>query len=395
MAGTIVTERVAGINGGYPAEMDGSLKVRYVAPLLVNMSETSCNFLKYIGGPESFAFDQTKVEWTEDDAWNRRLTQGGLTDGTTTSLTVTGAAHRYPIGTILYNVPDGEYVRVTGHIDANTLQIVRDITSDVVEAAWGSTDEVLVVGLSMHENDDYVFRPTSIMSQPYNVPQVYQSGVQADWRRTAIKLYGQLNGNDLERQSAKLVEEMFVDLEGGSIMGRRLDGSSTVPSMHGGMKFYITSANGAQVTNLSGAPFTRADIDGMLQNLFYTVGQDKMAMTLVCGMWAQRKITSFFQGAVRLADGVSEAGMSIQRFRTDFGMVEVLPHTAIVQNELYLINKDSIKMGHLMEQGRPQLRELPPSTVGPRIQKVFYADVTMMVSGVQAMGRIYNFSTTA
>src|SRR3990167_11261105 len=111
MSGTIATERVAGIPSGYPAEIDASVKVRWVAPLLVNMSERSADFLKYVGGPEQFQFDETTIEWVEDDVWSRRLSHGGLAAAGTTSLTVTGAAHRYPIGTILYNVPDGEYAR--------------------------------------------------------------------------------------------------------------------------------------------------------------------------------------------------------------------------------------------------------------------------------------------
>src|SRR5574341_2229543 len=107
------------------------------------MSERSADLLKYLGGPEKFTYNNSKIEWVEDDPWNRRLSHGGLAAGTTTSLTVTGAAHRFPVGTILYNVPDGEYVRVTGHVDANTLTIQRDITASVTEGAWASTGDAL------------------------------------------------------------------------------------------------------------------------------------------------------------------------------------------------------------------------------------------------------------
>lgn len=395
MAGTIATIREAGINGGFPAEIDGSLKVRYVAPLLVNMSERSTDFLKWIGGAESFMFDQTKIEWTEDDTWNRRLTHTGLAAGTTTQLVITGAAHRYPVGTILWNVPDDEYVRITGHIDANTVLIARDITSDVVEGSWASSDEVIAVGLSMNESDDYVFRPTSIMSQPYNVPQIFQTGIQASWRRQDIKLYGQLDGNDLERQSANLVAEQFVLMEGAALVGRRTAGSASVPSMFGGVKFFVTSANGAQVTSLAGAPLTRADIDNELQDLFYTVGPEKISLDLIAGAYAKRKFTSFFSGAERIQSGATTAGVAIDSFMTDFGTVNIMMHTAVAQNELYMLKKENIQMGHLGPKGRPQLQELQPSTVGPRTQKAFYADLSMIVSGVQAMVRIYNFSTSA
>ena len=113
MAGTILTERVAGIPTGFPAEMDSTVKIRWVAPLLMNMSERSADLLKYIGGVEQFKFNNTTIEWSEDDVWSRRLTHTGLAAGGTTTLTLTGAAHRYPIGTILYNVVALEYVFCT------------------------------------------------------------------------------------------------------------------------------------------------------------------------------------------------------------------------------------------------------------------------------------------
>ena len=395
MAGAIVTERVSGIPSGFPSEIDTSVKVRWVAPLLMNMSERSADLLKYIGGVEQFKFNNTTIEWVEDDVWSRRLTHTGLAAGTTTALTVTGASHRYPIGTILYNVPDGEYVRVTGHTDANTLVIARDITADVTEGAWGSTDEVLVAGFAMDENDDYVFRPTSIFSLPYNRPQVHQTGVQASFRRMETALYG-LRGSDLDSQASNLVAEQFVAMEMSAVHGRRFDGSASVPAMMGGLKFYVTTANGAQATALGGVALTRADIDNELQDLFYNVGADKMGKTIIVSAWGKRKISSFFSAAERLGpQSGGAAGVVVDRLNTDFGVIDVMLHTAVQQNELYVIRRENLQVGHHGNLGKPQLRLLPPSTVGPRSQKVFYADMSMICAGVQAMARISGFSTTS
>ncbi len=395
MAGTVLTERVAGIPSGFPAEMDSTIKVRWVAPLLINMSERSADLLKYFGGVEQFKFNNTTIEWVEDDVWSRRLTHSGLAAAGTTSLTVTGAAHRYPIGTILHNSVDNEYVRVSGHVDANTLQIQRDITATVSEGSWASTDEVYVAGFAMDENDDYVFRPTSIFTMPYNRPQVHQTGVQASFRRMETAIYG-LNGSDLDKQAGDLVAEQFVAMEQSIIHGYRFDGSASVPSMLGGLKFFVTSANGAQVTDLSSAALTRKDIDDTLQDFFYSVGQDKMSMTILCSAWAKRKISSFFSGAERMESQASgEAGVVVTKLNTDFGQVDLMMHQAVSQNELFFIKRENVKIGHHGTLGRPQLRLLPPSIVGPRSQKVFYGDISAIVAGVQAMGRLHNFSTTS
>lgn len=395
MAGTIVTERVAGIPTGFPAEIDANVKIRWVAPMLTNMSERSVDFLKYIGGPESFSFNSTTIEWVEDDPWNRSLIHTGLAAAGTTSLVVTGGAFRYPIGTVLIHQNDAEYVRVTGHVDVDTLTIARDITAGVTEGAWAAADIVLVAAFAMDENDDYVFRPTSIFTLPVNRPQVHQAGVQASFRRQETALYG-TRGNDLDMQAANLVAEQFVSMEQSLIHGARFAGSAAVPSMMGGLRFYVTTANLSEVVSLAGAAMTRADIDNRLQAIFLLVGGDKMSRTLLVPAWPKRKISSFFSAAERMGPGMAvTGGITVDRLNTDFGVVDVILEMGLLRNEIFFIRKENISMGHHGNLGRPQLRLLPPSTVGPRTQKVFYADMSAIVSGLQAMGRLTNISTTS
>jgi len=399
MPGTILTERIAGMpDAGFPAEFDTTLtsKVRFVAPLLVNMSERSADLLKYVGGPESFDFRTTKVEWQEDDVWNRRLSHGGLVAAGTTTLTVTGAAHRYPIGTILYIPSDVEYCRIETHTDADNVVVRRDIytTASGGAGAVANTAEIIVAGHSMDENDNYVFRPTAIFSFPYNYPQVQQQGIQASFRRQETALLN-MRGSDLDYRALDLVAEQFVALEQTVLMGQRFAGTANVPAASGGVIYFVTSANGAQVTNLATVALTRKDIDDKLQALFYAVGADKMAKTLLCGAWAKRKISSFWSSAERLGPGTGAGGVVIDRINTDFGVVEIMLHTALAKDDLYLINRDQIKVGHHGQRGRPHLEELPPSTVGPRSQKAYYSDTSIIVSGVQSMARLHNFSVTA
>ena len=405
MPGTIETQRFAGMpDSGYPSEflLDGStsLRVRWVAPLLVNMAERSTDLLKYTGGVEQFQYTHSRIEWVEDDPWNRRPTIGALGNASVTNevqdLTVTGAAHRFPVGTILFNRNQDEYVRVVGHVDVNTLSIMRDITARVTETAvsWAATDEVFVAGFSMHENDNWVFRPTSLTTMPFNYSQVHSVGVQATFRMMETQQYG-LQGNDLDKQAADTVAEQFVSMEQEFVHGDRFAGTSAIPALQGGMFDYITAGNGAQVTDLLGAALVRSDIDDELQNLFYAVGGAKMAKTIVVSAWAKRKISSFFSGAERLGPGVGQtAGVVVDRLNTDFGVMDIILHTAVRQDELYIIRQENHKMGHHGTLGRPQLRELPPSSTGPRIQQAFYADVSSIHSGPRSEARILGFSTT-
>ncbi|KKN84465.1 hypothetical protein LCGC14_0289270 [marine sediment metagenome] len=405
MPGTTETMRFAGMpDSGYPAEflLDGStsLRVRWVAPLLVNMAERSTDLLKYTGGVEQFQYTHARIEWVEDDPWNRRPTIGSRSAASVANevqdLTVTGAAHRFPVGTVLFNRQRDEFVRVTGHVDGDTLSIMRDITGriDETSVAWVATDEVFVAGFSMHENDNWVFRPTSLTTMPYNYSQVHSVGVQATFRMIETQQYG-LQGNDLDKQAADTVAEQFVTMEQEFVHGDRFAGTSAIPALMGGIFDFITAANGAQVTDLSDAALVRSDIDDILQSLFYEVGGDKMAKTIVCAAWPKRKLSSFFSGAERLGPGTGQtAGVVVDRLNTDFGVLDILMHTAVRQDELYLLRQENHRMGHHGTLGRPQLRQLPPSSTGPRIQQAFYADVSAIHSGPRAEARIHGMSTT-
>ena len=72
VAGTISTLRVTGVPGGYPAEQEATVKVRWVDQALEVMSDTETPLLKAIGGIDQFTADNTKIEWVLHDTWTDR-----------------------------------------------------------------------------------------------------------------------------------------------------------------------------------------------------------------------------------------------------------------------------------------------------------------------------------
>lgn len=394
MAGSTSTLRLAGVPDGYPAEIDGTLKIRWVDNLLVNMSENSTDLLKYLGGPTQFTFNNPKIEWVEDDIFGRRPTHTGLTNAADTSFVVTGQAHQFPVGTLFRHGPSGEIARVVAIVDADTLTLQRDVPGAVSEGAWLSTEEVIVAGHAMSEDDNWQYRPSAIMSMPYNYAQVTQSAVQASYARVATAMYG-LQGTDLDYQSERAVTFHFLAMEQALVFGNRYAGTnSSRPAMTGGTTFYITDANGASVEDLGGAALTKTDIYERLQDLWYTVGPDKMARTLVGSAIMQERIDSFWANSERLTAGYTGIpGVHIQAFRTPYGVIDVLMHTSVLKNQLWLLNKGQIRMGNYAGLGRPHLLAMPqPSATGPRFQRAFYGHIGNEVKGVQSMGLIDDFA---
>ncbi len=403
---TVILRRAGMPESGAPSEIDANVKIRWVDDLLVNMADRDADMLKYLGGFSNFVFNNTKVEWVEDDVWNRRpkLGSGTVMSGSSNTGTLTLAAgtnHRYPVGAILFNVTGNEHVRVESHDSGGAdVTVRRDIASAVTEASldWASTDEVIVAGFAMNETDAWVARPSAIFDLPYNLAQIAHVAADVTYRRQETALYG-LRGTDLDKIAADSVAEQFVYLEGAAVHGSRQSGAANIPATFGGLKYYITSANGAQITDLSSAALTRKDIDDLLQALYFEVGGAKMARTILTSPWGKRKISSFFSAAERLGPKATEAGVAIDNFNTDFGQVDVMLHTALAKNELLFINPEMNKIGHHGQRGRPHLEEAvavnSSGQTGPFLRRVFYSDVSMVVKGVEGEGRIHTFSTSA
>ena len=409
MAGTMDTLRVGGVPGGYPSEIDSSVKVRFVEDSeIINLSDLSVDLLKLLGGVNQGQFDNEKLEWVEHDIWARRLTNSGTLDGTagTDPLTVTAQAHRYPIGTLLRNIShaDREIVRVEAHVDANDLTVRRGYAGTTV-ATWAATDIVIVCGFSMHEGDaasglgsgDWVYRPTYITTLPFNYHQIQHVALRQTWHRAGNRLYGSQTGQaDFAEQVTQTMAEQLVAVEAALIMGERYAGDATIgPSAAGGLEFYITAANNAQVSDLNGKSLTRKDIEDLMQNLAYSVGRQNMANLIVCDYWFGRKVTSFFDSKERLTPNDSIAGLEVDRVRIPgLGVVQILPHVACPDGRAYFIKVENIKVQTFAGLGQPHVGEII-QTSGPYQGRYFYMNWSASIKGVEGMGLIQEYSLTS
>jgi hypothetical protein len=397
---TLATRRISGYETpGYPLEVEtnATLKIRFVDDLYVNMNDMSIDFLKYLGGPSQFTYNNTKVEWLIDETWNRRVSHGGLVAADTTSLTVTAYAYQLPIGTLLCHTSDGEVVRVTSITDANTVVLTRDVASAVAEGPWGATDEVIVCGLSMDEDAAWNMSSGGVKTLGYNYSQVMNEAIQVTFRRMETPLYG-LKGTDLDDLTQNVVARNFVNIEEGLINGVRFYGvtGGANPAMFGGLNYYLGAANATTIVNLAGVAMVRKDLDDILQNLFYSVGPEKMARTCLVSAWAKRKISSWFSSAERMNSGAGQrAGVTVDAINTDFGPIDFMLHTSVAKNTMYFLNPANIKVGSFGQMGRPHL--IDPAGVsrsGPYVERFYYADVSAEFKGLAGMGKLYNFSLT-
>jgi len=100
----------------------------------------------FVAGSNIYPNDAPTESPPEAEVWGTRPSHQGLRHSGVHILAIPGQAHRYPIGTILYNYRTGENVRITFHIDADKVLIERDIYHEGKASSWLPTDDVSVVG---------------------------------------------------------------------------------------------------------------------------------------------------------------------------------------------------------------------------------------------------------
>ncbi len=407
MAGTIQTLRVGGVPSGYPAEIDATVKVRFVDDSeIVNLSDLSTDFLKLLGGLSGKTFDKETIEWTEDDTWTRRPTLssvgdmvGGAQDGNLDDMNVTGQAHRYPIGTVFVNhSKSDELVRVESHTDADNLNVRRGYAGSSVNASdWAATDDIMVAGFTMQEDDNWAYRPSYVLSLPFNYTQIQHTALRQSWHRAGLRLYGTGSGaNDFANQVARAMAEQFVAIEQNLIDGLRFVGNSTEPAMAGGLDFFINAAgSGAQITDLTSNPLTRKDIEDLVQAGAYAVGRQNTANLIVCDYWFDRKLRDFYDAKERVTSDQKVAGLDLDAIRIPgLGMLTVLPHTAVPEGHAYFIKLEHIQTGVFAGLGQPHVGEIIQND-GPTQGRYFYTDWSAEFKGMEGFGLIHKYSVTS
>ena len=408
-SGTVTTRKQGVPDSGFPSELQSDLRIRVVDEEILDISQVNeLQIIKLFGG-----FDGAqekpgiKYEWMMDDQWKLRDTVADdpLTSGATT-LTLSGSnAHRYPRGTILQlgawgDTNDPELVWVSAQLAATTLTIVRDYAGTTATArALGDT--VLVAGFSEVEGTTWTLRTTAVKSLVYNYMTMMKGAVRGSWANEAVMKYGIAAGQDLNEQMARSMKQVLQSFNNQCLLGQRDEGQGVnEPATTGGVDFFVTSANGAYVSDLTGAALTLKDIMDMFEDRFYEVGAENVGKTLLTDYWAMRKINSFYDPGVRLETTENAVGLRVNILRTPIGDVEVLFDAVVPKGKMYLLRTDQLKVVRLPDPPG----QFPPSRLhvgmsantatGDFTEMYLYGVYGLQVKNPATMGIIHSYSLT-
>ncbi len=410
MAGTTQTLRVQGIPSGYPAEINSDLTIRVVEEDILDISQVNeLQVVKLFGGFDGAQEKPAmKYEWILEDQWKLRDTidNNPLAVGGTTLSLAGSNAHRYPRGTILQlgkpasNVVP-ELVWVSAQVDADDLTVVRGYAGTTA-LQWATGTEVLVAGYSEVEGTTWTLRQTATKSVVFNLMTLIKTAVRGSWANEAIHKYGVAAGQDINEQMARSMKQALQSFNNMLLLGQRDVGvGANEPASMGGVDFYVTSANGAYISDLNGAALTLKDIMDMFEDRFYEVGAENVGKTLLTDYWGYRKINSFYDPGVRLATEENAVGLRVSVLRTPIGDVEVLYDPVVPKGKMYLLRTDQLKVVRLPDPPG----NFPPSrlhiglsgntAIGDFTEMYLYGVYGCQVKNPTTMGIIHDFSTTS
>lgn len=388
------TRQIGTDTGGYPSQPDADAIIRSVDNELIQAMDLSVPLLTLVGGLSGGGeVNSFKYEWVNDDNWRRRLSShGGLAATDTTAFTITGQAHRYPIGTLF--LIESELVRIIAIVDANTVTVAR-AQQGTTAAIHASTVTVRVAGSSMHEGDNWIYRPTPTVTLPYNYCQMDHTALRNTWRRQSINLYGVTGAQEMSKLVTDTLAQKTVAIEGSLMDGQRFVGSGSQPAAAGGIKYYATSANGADVTAKTGASIQWADFYNLIDRLSNNVGEENVSGGIFAvDPWTREKIRTFFAGQIRTDQSVRVGGSVIDELiiqGLSFKIVTIRSWTGTA--ECIYFHPNNVKVVHLGSTGLLHVGEVMQND-GPFSGMYVYSDHGFKIKNIPTMGRIHGHSLT-
>jgi Family of unknown function (DUF5309) len=353
------------------------------APLLNKLGLDNASKFRLVNWPN------TKVEWIEDTMSPRQGTINEALDTSETGIDLqTGEGDYLKTGDILRIDDELFYV---SSVATDVATVVRGFAGTTA-ATHNSGAVWRKATIARLEGADFTTGHTTTVSVPYNYTQILSEAIRVTGSEKVNPKYGipdtmayhlmKLIGGGPVGQKQK-AGALPILLEQSFYHGRRAIGTASTARAMGGFNQYVTT----NVTNLASAALTRTHIEDKMQACYEAGGSPD---TIICGAWARRKISSFYEGVIRTERSETRGGSSITTIVTDFGELEIMYDKWCPTNELYIIEPS--KMGWLTFRG---FDVYDRASTGDYEVKDVLGEFTFALVNEQAHARLYGFSTTS
>lgn len=283
---------------------------------------------------------EVKVEWMDESGLTPRVTSAAAaTTGSISVLVKTGEQKRFMTDDVIVT-PKNEYVLVTGYgTTTDTLLITRGFNSSVADTI-ASGDLLVGVGTATVEGSDPQLARARDRTDRFNYTQIFGPyAVRVSGTEMAVRKYG-ITGNEFDYQLANRSKEGGVALEQGLVYGTKSITTSTGTRTMGGLASFIATNLDSSTTTL-----TEAKLLDQMQNCFDAGGAPDRILS---GSKQKRVISAFTSaGTVQVFRTDGERGVSVDTFRSDFGLASVILDRWVRTQDLFIFNRDQAKIATL------------------------------------------------
>jgi len=354
---------------------------RAISDVIDIISPDEIPVVKYFGldgDPGKFRivnFPSTKVEWLEDELATLVCALNGSITSNATTITVVDAS-KFKSGDIVEI--DAEMMWVSS-MSGEVLTVTRNFGG--TQATHSDAAVVTIINAARLEGADADYeRAFSDITAPYNYTQIFSDDVKVTRSQDKISQWGLTE--EFDYQAAKRVPELSRLIEKAFFRGQRKAGSATTPRAFGGLETFITD----NTVNLSSAALTRKDLEDAVQSAWEDGGAPDL---VICNAWVKRKITGFYEAAVRTGRDESRGGVTITEVETEFGVLNVLMSRWCPSSRLYIV--ESQYVGFLAFD--PFFQEELAKT-GDSVKGEVVGEYTLVAKNDKAHAYIYGISTT-
>ena len=309
MAATTYNRAVSQYSGDTPS--DAFIRDVSKWPKLIKRNEFPLTSMIKHGGPLEKRMN--KVEWGISylDPVNDTL-GAAIADNTTTTVTPTNIGY-YMVGHVLM-FASGEEALVTA-VGASTLTVTRGIGGTTAAAQSNGTG-LRIIGIAVKENAESPLGPITQGEVDYNYFQIFDEYVQFSHRARVTPTYEVQDDRLTAEIQKKLSSTMPQHLENTLLWGSRALGSTTSPSLMGGV---FQSSYNTSSSDLSGAILTEYDFLEAVQKGFNQVGKNLVGKTVMAHPFYKRVFANWYNN-IRQIDGNTKSITNVMdTFETDFG----------------------------------------------------------------------------
>lgn len=318
---------------------------RSVSPLLVA-----------IGVPDAMKpVFNVKHEWMEEKLLANSTTADGAHNNSTTTINVaTGTGTRFRAGDLIQVDGSREIMSIdSGGVAANALTVTRSFGGTTAEA-FSDGDTIYRIA-----NPSLEIETTR---NPRNVNRTRQTNYTQIFQETAgvsrtDRLADQLG--DIEDELAHqvmlvkrdLLRDYAYSLINGDVQASNPEGNDSTARTMKGIINWILDGSDAALVDASSGPLTETLLNNALREAYTRGGKPDM---IVASAEQKRALSALAEGRVRYDSGTVAAGVVVDQFHSDFGIMDILEPDIFVPKDTLLI-LDSAKLTPVMlgEEGDP------------------------------------------